>query len=110
MAVTRYGFLDLLRQRADQPGFHIASEDGVRIELMRFQKGQTLGPLSCDGELVLTCLDGTFDIGDGTPVPPMTQVVVPRGESLFEPGDEVLALVTPDSEDEMRELLTGSAD
>lgn len=82
MAVTRYGLLDLLRQRADQPGFHIASEDGVRIELMRFQEGQTLGPLSCDGELVLTCLDGTFDIGDGTPVPPMTQVVVPRGENF----------------------------
>ena len=29
---------------------------------------------------------------------------------MFEVGDEVLALVTPDSEDEMRELLTGSSD
>ena len=37
-------------------------------------------------------------------------LVVPRGESVFEVGDEVLALVTPDSEDEMRELLTGSSD
>jgi trk system potassium uptake protein TrkA len=33
-------------------------------------------------------------------------LVVPRGETLFEAGDEVLALVTPDSEEEMRELLT----
>jgi Trk K+ transport system NAD-binding subunit len=31
---------------------------------------------------------------------------VPRGETVFEPGDEVLALVTPDSEEEMRNLLT----
>jgi trk system potassium uptake protein TrkA len=37
-------------------------------------------------------------------------LVVPRGETVFEAGDEVLALVTPDSEEEMRELLTGSAE
>ena len=35
-------------------------------------------------------------------------LVVPRGETVFEVGDEVLALVTPDSEDEIREILTGS--
>ena len=36
-------------------------------------------------------------------------LVVPRGETVFEAGDEVLALVTPDSEDQIREILTGSA-
>ena len=35
-------------------------------------------------------------------------LIVPRGESVFEPGDEVLALVTPDSEDQIREILTGT--
>jgi len=35
-------------------------------------------------------------------------LVVPRGETVFEPGDEVLALVTPDSEDQIREILTGT--
>lgn len=35
-------------------------------------------------------------------------LVVPRGETTFEPGDEVLALVTPDSEDQIREILTGT--
>jgi trk/ktr system potassium uptake protein len=34
-------------------------------------------------------------------------VVMPRGDSIFEAGDEVLAMVTPDSEDEVRRLLTG---
>ncbi|MGH9034119.1 MAG: potassium channel family protein [Acidimicrobiia bacterium] len=34
-------------------------------------------------------------------------VVVPRGDTSFQPGDEVLALVTPDSEDDVRRLLTG---
>ena len=34
-------------------------------------------------------------------------VVVPRGDTVFQPGDEVIALVTPDSEDEIRRMLTG---
>ncbi len=35
-------------------------------------------------------------------------VVMPRGDTVFEPGDEVLAMVTPDSEDDVRRILTGS--
>ena len=34
-------------------------------------------------------------------------VVMPRGDTIFEAGDEVLALVTPDTEDEVRRILTG---
>jgi trk system potassium uptake protein TrkA len=34
-------------------------------------------------------------------------VVVPRGDTVFRAGDEVIALVTPDSEDEIRRMLTG---
>jgi trk system potassium uptake protein TrkA len=34
-------------------------------------------------------------------------VVMPRGDTVFEAGDEVLAMVTPDSEDEVRQILTG---
>ncbi len=36
-------------------------------------------------------------------------VIVPRGDSRMEPGDEVLALVGPDVEDEVREILAGGA-
>jgi trk system potassium uptake protein TrkA len=35
-------------------------------------------------------------------------VVMPRGDTTFESGDEVLAMVTPDSEDDVRRILTGS--
>ncbi|MFO1537172.1 MAG: potassium channel family protein [Actinomycetota bacterium] len=35
-------------------------------------------------------------------------VVMPRGDTVFEARDEVIVLVTPDSEDEMRRILTGS--
>jgi Trk K+ transport system NAD-binding subunit len=34
-------------------------------------------------------------------------VVMARGDTVFHPGDEVLALVTPESEDEVRHILTG---
>ena len=35
-------------------------------------------------------------------------VVMARGDTVFHPGDEVLALVTPESEDEVRHILTGA--
>jgi trk system potassium uptake protein len=34
-------------------------------------------------------------------------VVMPRGDTVFEAGDEVLAMVTPDAEEEVRRILTG---
>jgi trk system potassium uptake protein len=34
-------------------------------------------------------------------------VVMPRGDTIFETGDEVLAMVTPDSEENVRGILTG---
>ena len=34
-------------------------------------------------------------------------MIVPRGETVVEPGDEVLVLVTPESEDEVKALLVG---
>ncbi len=33
-------------------------------------------------------------------------IVMPRGDTVFEAGDEVLALVTPDAEEDVRQLLT----
>jgi len=35
-------------------------------------------------------------------------VVMPRGDTIFESGDEVLAMVTPDSEETVRTILTGA--
>jgi trk system potassium uptake protein TrkA len=34
-------------------------------------------------------------------------VVMPRGDTVFEVGDEVLAMVTPESEEAVRRILTG---
>lgn len=34
-------------------------------------------------------------------------VVMPRGDTVFETGDEVMAMVTPESEEDVRRILTG---
>jgi Trk K+ transport system NAD-binding subunit len=34
-------------------------------------------------------------------------VVVPRGDTVLQAGDEVLALVTPDSEETVKSILVG---
>jgi trk system potassium uptake protein TrkA len=34
-------------------------------------------------------------------------VIMPRGDTVFQAGDEVLAMVTPDSEEQVRRILTG---
>jgi trk system potassium uptake protein TrkA len=35
-------------------------------------------------------------------------VVMPRGDTMFQVGDEVLAMVTPESEEDVRRILTGA--
>ena len=78
-----YGLLDILKQRAHQASFHVVSEKAIRIEFMRFSKGQELGPIKFEGDIVVTCLEGIFAIGDdGISAVPLTQVVVPEGERL----------------------------
>ncbi len=79
-----YGLLDILQQRAGQTSFHTASEKSLRVEFMRFSKEQQLGPLKFDGDAIATCLTGTFEIGENaTSAVPLTQVVVPEGETLL---------------------------
>jgi Trk K+ transport system NAD-binding subunit len=35
------------------------------------------------------------------------RLIVPRGDTMLRAGDEVIVLVTSDSEEEVKELLTG---
>jgi len=65
-----YGLLEILQHRANQASFHVASEKAVRIEFMRFSKGQELGPIKFEGDIVVTCLEGIFTVGeDGLRLP-----------------------------------------
>jgi trk system potassium uptake protein TrkA len=85
---------------------------GKLIEILRFEHGLarlvevTLAP---DSPVIDKTISELAIPREATIVAILREdhLVVPRGESVFEIGDEVLALVTPDSEDEMRELLTG---
>jgi hypothetical protein len=78
-----YGLQDVLRERTGQGSFHIASEKALRVEFMRFTGGDRLGPLNIGGDVVVTCLEGTFALGkDGVELAPLTQAVVPEGETF----------------------------
>jgi hypothetical protein len=78
-----YGLLDILRERPDQVSFHVASERALRVEFMRFSRDQKLGPLAIEGDVVVTCLEGSFIVGEGQlPATTLTQLVVPQGEVL----------------------------
>jgi Trk K+ transport system NAD-binding subunit len=37
-----------------------------------------------------------------------SRVVIPRGDTVFQPGDEVVVLVTGDSETKVKDLLVGA--
>lgn len=85
---------------------------GKLVEILRFERGLARlveVTLADDSPVVEQMISEASIPRDATIVAILREdhLVVPRGETVFEAGDEVLALVTPDSEDEMREILTG---
>lgn len=77
---------ELIRTRADQASFHIASEQHVRVEFVNLRAGGKLGPFRYAGDLVVTCFRGAFMASDGQAthvVRELDQVVIPEG-SLVE--------------------------
>lgn len=64
-----YNILDLIKRRGDQPSFHIASEDHVRIEFRTMKCGEHLGPIRYSGNVVVTGFNGLFLLlSDGPPL------------------------------------------
>jgi len=85
---------------------------GKLVEILRFEGGLARlveVKLASDSPVVEQAIRNLDIPRDATIVAILREdhLVVPRGETVFEAGDEVLALVTPDSEDEMRVILTG---
>jgi len=86
---------------------------GSLVQLLQFQGGEarlvevTLADgCPCSGEPLMRVdlpRDATIVavVRDG-------HVIVPHGDTTLEPGDEVLALVTPGSEQELKDVLIGS--
>ena len=86
---------------------------GKLVEILRFEGGLARlveVTLADDAQVVGSSIAETALPREATIVAILREdhLVVPRGESLFETGDEVLVLVTPDSEDQIRQILTGS--
>jgi trk system potassium uptake protein TrkA len=84
---------------------------GTLVRLLSFEQGQASlieTTLSADAPVVGRDLAESRFPRDSTVVAIIRRdrVVVPRGDTVFHAGDEVLVLVTPDSEPDVRSLLT----
>jgi len=86
---------------------------GRLVRLLQFEGGQARlveARLAADSPAIDQALKDLAVPRDATIVAIVRNehVVMPRGDSIFEAGDEVLAMVTPDSEEEVRRILTGA--
>jgi trk system potassium uptake protein TrkA len=86
---------------------------GRLVRLLQFEGGKVRlveATLADDAPVVDTAIRDVEIPRDATIVAVVRgdHVVMPRGDTIFESGDEVLAMVTGDSEDDVRRILTGS--
>jgi trk system potassium uptake protein TrkA len=85
---------------------------GRLVRILQFERGQARlveVTLADDSPVVDRALKDIDVPRDVTVVAVVrgTHVVMPRGDTIFEAGDEVLAMVTPESEEAVRAILTG---
>jgi len=86
---------------------------GRLVRLLQFEGGQARlveVTLAEDSPVVAKAISEIDVPRDATFVAVVREehVVMPRGDTVFQAGDEVLAMVPPDSEEQVREILTGS--
>jgi trk system potassium uptake protein TrkA len=89
-----------------------AVEVGRLVRILQFERGKARlveVTLADDSDVVDKAISEIDLPRDATFVAIVRDehIVMPRGDSVFEAGDEVLAMVTPDSEEELRRILTG---
>ena len=85
---------------------------GRLVRILQFERGQARlveVTLAEDAPVVDRALKDVDVPRDVTVVAVVRgeHVVMPRGDTVFEAGDEVLAMVTPESEEAVRTILTG---
>jgi trk system potassium uptake protein len=89
-----------------------AVQVGTLVRLLQFQDARLVEvTLTEDSPALGTALSELGVPRDATVVAVIRErhVIVPHGETTMQPNDEVLALVTPESEDAMRALFAGAS-
>jgi trk system potassium uptake protein TrkA len=86
---------------------------GRLVRILQFEGGQArlVEVTLAEDSPVVDCVLRDLDFPRNATIVAIVReehVVVPRGDAIFEAGDEVLAMVTPESEDEVRRILTGA--
>ncbi len=89
-----------------------AVQVGTLVRLLQFQDARLVEvTLAEDSPALGTAISELGVPRDATIVAVIRErhVIVPRGETTMQPNDEVLALVTPESEDDVRALFAGAS-
>lgn len=81
----KYNIRSLVEERTTQGGYHVASSDELRVQFMNLRSGDTFGPVTLTGRVVLTCYLGACDVIVGETaeeLQEMDQLVVSPGQTL----------------------------
>jgi len=84
--IEHFNIRTLLVERASQPSFHIASEQHVRVEFRNMTNDEELEPFTYDGDVVLTCFRGAFELllaGGPIYLAELDLAVVPAGTRML---------------------------
>lgn len=90
--MVKYHLQDLPVERADQRSFHIVSETHVRIEFVRLDADQALGPISYQGDVVVTCVEGAVGVL-AEQLSALEQCVVVEGDELQVVGRAAASII-----------------
>lgn len=82
--------------RSDQPSYHLASEDHLRIQIFNLADKEQLGDWCCEGNALVTVIGGNVVIsvdGQSDRAGELCQVVVPPGATFSVVGKDGPATV-----------------
>jgi hypothetical protein len=78
-----FNILSTIRARTSQASFHVVAAEHVRIEFRNLNVGDTVGPFTYGGDVIVTCYRGEAELtadADAVHLTEYDQAVVPHGK------------------------------
>jgi hypothetical protein len=92
--IHTYGVLESFASRPGVSAFHLASEEFLRVQLLRLASGEVFGPSRVEGDVLVGCFKGRVEVGaERVVLDEGHQAVLPRGEVVLVRGEFVESFV-----------------
>jgi len=69
----KFNVIDMLATRGPSPGFHVASEQNLRIEVRNLNAGERVEAFRYAGNVLLICFGGRFHVTTGGDTETLTE-------------------------------------